>query len=113
MAELGGRRHFPNIHNPSIKSDSFASYAEYMTTPEFVHGLLLLKQLARKCKMAIMCAEAVYWRCHHRMISDRLEFDNWQVFHLGILKKPIRHKIWDVARLDKANHIIYDKKIEK
>jgi uncharacterized protein (DUF488 family) len=82
-----------------------------MMTPEFETGLKMLKHIAHKYRVAIMCAEAVWWRCHRRMISDRLEFDGWKVYHLGIKKEPIRHTIWNVARLDKHHEIIYDKMV--
>jgi len=108
IPELGGRRHYLNIHHPSLTSKSFSSYAEYMMTDDFKKGIKILKHIARQCRTAYMCSEAVWWRCHRRMISDRLEFDNFQVYHLGITKKPIRHPIWDLARLNKKNQIIYD-----
>jgi uncharacterized protein (DUF488 family) len=109
LPKLGGRRHLPNIHHPALTSKSFSAYAEYMMTSEFHHGMKLLKRIARKCRTIIMCSEAVYWRCHRRMISDRLTFDGWSVYHLGVTKTPIKHKIWDVAILNKDNEIIYDK----
>jgi uncharacterized protein (DUF488 family) len=109
IKELGGRRHYPNIHHPALTSSSFSSYAEYMMTDSFKKGIKELKHIARQCRTAYMCAEAVWWRCHRRMISDRLEFDGWDVYHLGIKKEPIRHTIWDLARLDRHNEIIYDK----
>lgn len=108
LPELGGRRHYKNIHHPSIEKKSFSSYAEFMMTNEFKTGLKKLKKIAKKCTSAIMCAEALWWQCHRKMIADRLEFDGWQVYHLGLGKKKIRHQIWDIARLDKNNEVIYD-----
>jgi uncharacterized protein (DUF488 family) len=108
IPELGGRRNYPNIHHPSLTSKGFYSYAEYMGTDTFKKGLKELKRIARHCRTAYMCAEAVWWECHRRMISDRLEFDGWEVYHLGIKKEPIRHIIWKLARLNKDGEIIYD-----
>ena len=108
IPELGGRRRISNLHHPSIKSESFSSYAEYMMTDDFKYGLSLLKKIARKCTTAFMCAEVLWWQCHRRMISDRLAYDGWQVYHLGIGKEKTRHDIWDIARLNSKNQIIYD-----
>lgn len=105
--ELGGRRRYKNRHHPSLQSKSFSSYAEYMMMPDFEKGLIILKKIARHCRSAIMCAESLWWRCHRRMIADRLEFDRWQVYHLGISNKPKRHEIWNLARFNKKNRQIY------
>ena len=109
IPELGGRRHFPNHNHPSIKIATFSSYAEYMMTESFMTGLKELKCIAKKYRTAIMCAEALWWRCHRRMIADRLIYDGWEVYHLGITKEKIRHSVWNISRLDKLNQIIYDK----
>lgn len=108
IPELGGRRRYVNIHHPSILAPTFSSYAEYMMMDPFKKGLKELKKIARHCRSAMMCAEGVYWRCHRRMVSDRLTFDGWDVYHLGIKKDPIPHAIWDIAREDKNGEIIYD-----
>ena len=109
IPELGGRRRNVSYIDTSIESKSFSSYAEYMRTPEFEIGLEKLKKIATKYKTAIMCSEAVYWRCHRRMISDRLTYDGWDVYHLGLGNEPKLHEIWDIARLDKNGQIVYDR----
>lgn len=108
IIELGGRRHNTSYIDTSIESRFFSSYAEHMRTQEFKNGLKKLKKIGTKYKTAIICSEAVWWRCHRRMIADRLTFDGWKVYHLGLNKMPILHEIWDIARLDKNNNIIYD-----
>lgn len=109
IVELGGRRKgSTNIHT-SIQSNAFSSYADHMFTDEFIQALSKLIKIANKYKTVIMCAEAVYWRCHRRMISDRLAFDGWNVYHLGMGKKIQKHEIWNIARLDDQNRIIYDR----
>jgi uncharacterized protein (DUF488 family) len=108
ILELGGRRHFPNLHHPSIQVTAFSSYAEYMMTEDFATGLKKLKKIATRCRTAVMCSEVLWWRCHRRMISDRLEYDGWEVYHLGLGKEKIRHQIWNISRLNKDNQIIYD-----
>jgi uncharacterized protein (DUF488 family) len=107
IEELGGRRHNKSTLDTSIRIRSFSSYAAYMRTKEFLIGLNKLKKIAKKYRTVIMCAEALWYKCHRRMISDRLTYDGWKVYHLG-MGKPIIHKIWDIARLNKHNEIIYD-----
>ena len=108
IPELGGRRKLVSHLDTSIESPGFKSYAQYMRRNEFKIGLANLKRIARKRKTAIMCAEAVWWSCHRRMISDRLTFDNWQVYHLGVGSEPKLHEIWNIARWDSDNGIVYD-----
>lgn len=108
IPELGGRRNFKNVHHPAIKEKGFSSYAEYMMTIPFLEGYSELQEIAKKYKTAYMCAETLYWQCHRRMVSDRLTFDKWKVYHLG-MGKPIVHKIWDIAQMNKKGQIIYNK----
>jgi uncharacterized protein (DUF488 family) len=108
IPDLGGRRNLKTTIHTSIHEKAFASYAQYMMTNDFKRGLRELKKIAKMYKTVIMCSEALWWRCHRRMISDRLEYDGWQVYHLGISKEPIRHHIWDISRLNNKREIIYD-----
>ncbi len=73
MSALGGLRHArKDSLNQGWKNTSFRGFADYMQTPEFEEGLLKLLELAGKRKTAIMCAEAVPWRCHRSLIADAL-----------------------------------------
>ena len=73
MGELGGLRHArPNSVNSAWRNLSFRGYADYMQTSEFENGLNELMRLAQKRRTAIMCAEAVPWRCHRSLIADAL-----------------------------------------
>jgi len=70
---LGGLRHArPDSRNMGWRNTSFRGYADYMQTPEFVESLDRLIALASKERVAIMCAEAVPWRCHRSLIADAL-----------------------------------------
>jgi uncharacterized protein (DUF488 family) len=70
---LGGlRRPRPDSMNTGWKNASFRGYADYMQTPEFEVSLERLIEIARKERVAIMCAEAVPWRCHRSLIADAL-----------------------------------------
>lgn len=108
VIELGGRRHDKPDLNTALRSKSFSSYASYMRTDSFAQGIKELKRIARKCRTVIMCSEAVWWRCHRRMISDLMTFKGWKVYHLGLGKNPEEHIVWDVAHLDKNGQISYD-----
>lgn len=73
MAELGGLRHTRSGSiNTAWRNLSFRGYADYMQTPEFAAALDKLIGLAQKRRTAIMCAEAVPWRCHRSLIADAL-----------------------------------------
>jgi uncharacterized protein (DUF488 family) len=70
---LGGLRHAKRDSiNVGWRNASFRGYADYMQTPEFERGLEELIQLAKQEQIAIMCAEAVPWRCHRSLIADAL-----------------------------------------
>ena len=73
MPGLGGLRHAkPDSINMGWRNASFRGYADYMQTPEFAQNLEELIQLAKQEQIAIMCAEAVPWRCHRSLIADAL-----------------------------------------
>ncbi len=73
LAGLGGlRRPMPDSINTGWKNASFRGYADYMQTPEFEASLAILVELAKKDRVALMCAEAVPWRCHRSLIADAL-----------------------------------------
>jgi uncharacterized protein (DUF488 family) len=73
MPELGGLRHAkPDSINTGWRNASFRGYADYMQTPEFEQGVAALIELAKEEQIAIMCAEAMPWRCHRSLIADAL-----------------------------------------
>jgi uncharacterized protein (DUF488 family) len=73
MAELGGLRHTTRDSlNFGWRNASFRGYADYMQTPEFQRAIDQLIQLANQDRIAVMCAEAVPWRCHRSLIADAL-----------------------------------------
>lgn len=108
IPDLGGRRTCKTTVHTSIKVKAFSCYAEHMVTSEFKSGYEQLLKIAKTCNTAIMCSETLWWRCHRRMISDRLTYDKWSVYHLGI-GDPVLHTVWDVSRLDNNGQIIYDR----
>jgi uncharacterized protein (DUF488 family) len=73
LAGLGGLRHTTKASiNTAWKNTSFRGFADYMQTPEFARALDELIDLAKEKRVAIMCAEAVPWRCHRSLIGDAL-----------------------------------------
>src|SRR5215468_4498726 len=84
--ELGGRRHHPRGAPPSTNTfwhnASFRNYADYAATDAFNVGLDRLRDLADGLRCAIMCSEAVWWRCHRRIISDYLIAEGIPVMHI-------------------------------
>ena len=81
--ELGGRRRTrPDSPNGAWRNDSFRGYADYMLTLAFATALDALLDLAARQRTAIMCAEAVPWRCHRSLISDALVARGVNVQHI-------------------------------
>ena len=73
LTELGGlRKPRPDSPNAGWRNDSFRGYADYMQTEGFASGLARLVELAGERRTAIMCAEAVPWRCHRSLVADAL-----------------------------------------
>lgn len=83
LPELGGRRSpTPDSPNDGWKVAAFRGYADYLRTPQFAGGRARLAALALMRRTAIMCAEALPWRCHRRLIADVFVLDGWQVLDL-------------------------------
>lgn len=100
MEALGGRR---KVQEDSIntlwRNASFQGYADYMETDAFGAALQELIDLADKKCVAIMCAEAVWWRCHRSMISDVLKAQGWTVLHIVSEAAPKEHPYTSPARV--------------
>lgn len=86
LRALGGRRHHRKGAPPSLnmywRVAAFRNYADYAESDEFRGGLDVLRALARDHRCAIMCAEAVWWRCHRRIITDYLLAGGTRVEHI-------------------------------
>lgn len=94
LKELGGLRHArKDSVNIGWKNASFRGFADYMQTEEFWKGLEKLEKLAKNKKCAIMCAEAVPWRCHRSLIADALSHQKWKVFHIQSKRTAKRHRL--------------------
>ena len=97
--ELGGRRApRKDSSNTGWRNTGFRSYADYMGTPRFEEALDCLVQTAAEAPTAIMCAEAVPWRCHRSLISDAFVARGGEVLHImDSDTKP--HVVTSFARL--------------
>ena len=83
MPKLGGRRKVqPESPNTAWRNASFQGYADYTATAESATGLAELLQLATEKRTAMMCAEAVWWRCHRSIVSDVLKLRGIEVVHI-------------------------------
>lgn len=81
--ELGGRRTpRPGSRNTAWRVAGFQGYADYMETEAFRRHVERLGELAEQLPTAIMCAEAVWWRCHRSLIADFLKAEGFRVVHL-------------------------------
>lgn len=93
MKALGGLRHARRDSiNLGWRNASFRGYADYMQSEDFAAGLARLEQLAAQRPTAIMCAEAVPWRCHRSLIADALTVARWRVHHIQSRHAARPHK---------------------
>ena len=101
MPELGGlRKPKPDSINLGWRNVSFRGYADYMQTNEFWRGIDHLESLARAQTAAIMCAEAVPWRCHRSLISDALVSRGVNVRHITGKSEPAPHSLTPFALVE-------------
>ncbi len=101
MPGLGGLRHpRPDSMNSAWRNPGFRGYADYMQTPEFEQHLGQLLDLAQKEQIAILCAEAVPWRCHRSLLSDALAARGIAVEHVMSETKRQPHKLTPFARVE-------------
>jgi uncharacterized protein (DUF488 family) len=101
LAKLGGLRHARRDSlNTGWRNSSFRGFADYMQTPNFKAGLARLIELAKKKTTAIMCAEAVPWRCHRSLIADALLVRRIPVEHIisGTRLQPHKLTPFSVVR---------------
>lgn len=107
LAELGGLRHArKDSINMAWRNASFRGYADYMQTEDFKAGLAKLHELAVEKEAALMCAEAVPWRCHRSLVADALTARGAHVEHITSVKHASPHRMTPFAVV-KGSRIIY------
>lgn len=90
---LGGfRRTSPESPNSAWRNLSFRGYADYMLTPDFHESLVAVIELMKTDRVALMCAEAVPWRCHRSLIADALTVAGWRVLHIQSRRTARPHR---------------------
>ncbi len=97
---LGGLRH-TNRKSPNLgwRNASFRGYADYMQTPEFERAIDDLIALARRKRLALMCAEAVPWRCHRSLVADVLMVHGVSAEHIMSATSRKVHTLTPFARV--------------
>ena len=104
---LGGfRRSRAESPNTGWKNASFRGFADYLDTPAFAAALEELEGLARRERTALLCAEAVPWRCHRSLIADALTVRGWRVVHILGEGHCQEHHLTPFARVD-GLHLTY------
>jgi len=98
LPELGGRRDpLPGSPNGGWRVGQFQGYADHMATAEFAAGMERLLGIARRRRTAVMCAEAAWWRCHRRLLSDALLARGWEVTHIDARGAAQPHELTEFA----------------
>ncbi len=101
LPHLGGlRRPRKDSRNLAWRNESFRGFADYMETAEFEEGLRELLALADERRTAILCAEALYWRCHRSLVSDALVARGHRVVHILSERKTEPHRLSRLARIE-------------
>jgi len=101
IPEIGGLRHPKHDSiNLGWKNSGFRGYADYMQTQEFTDNLLKIVALARENSLALMCAEALPWRCHRSLISDALVVRHVKVLHIISKGSTISHELTEFAHVE-------------
>jgi uncharacterized protein (DUF488 family) len=107
MSELGGLRHARrDSPNTGWRNASFRGYADYMQTAAFETGIEKLIETATRERTAIMCAEAVPWRCHRSLIADALAVRGIPVEHITSATHTKPHSLTPFAKVN-GTHITY------
>ena len=107
LRKLGGLRHARrDSSNTGWRNSSFRGFADYMQTSEFDSGLQRLIKLARQKRSALMCAEAVPWRCHRSLIADALTVLGIRVEDIMSKTRSQLHSLTSFARV-RSGRITY------
>jgi uncharacterized protein (DUF488 family) len=101
LASLGGLRH-PRKDSPNMgwRNESFRGYADYMQTEGFRSGIDALIHMSGEKRVAIMCAEAVPWRCHRSLVADAVSVRGIAVLHILSETSHQVHKLTPFARVE-------------
>lgn len=108
--DLGGfRRPAVDSPNPALRHDSFRGYADHMSDPKFAIAMDRVIEQATAVRVAVMCSESLWWRCHRRLLADALVL--WRgcdVSHLRHDSRTDAHKLTDGVRAGDGGRPVYD-----
>ncbi len=101
LEALGGRRQpVHGSRNGGWRVGQFQGYGDHMGSEEFAGGLAALEDAAQSRRTFVMCAEAQWWRCHRRLLSDRLAVGGWKVLHVDGRGAVQEHTFTEFARVE-------------
>jgi uncharacterized protein (DUF488 family) len=108
LPRLGGwRRADPGSPNDAWRNLSFRGYADYAMTDEFAEGVAELRELASARRTALMCSEALWWRCHRRLVADHLVVAGDRVCHIDSGGGSSLHVLTSFAAIDRDGMVTY------
>jgi uncharacterized protein (DUF488 family) len=108
LARLGGWRHASSDSpNDAWRNVSFRGYADYAMGEAFADGFAQLRRLAAARRTAMMCSEALWWRCHRRLVADRLVVAGDTVCHIGSDGRVSAHELTSFALVGHDGRITY------
>jgi uncharacterized protein (DUF488 family) len=93
--------------NGAWHNRSFRAYADYALSSQFARGLDEVLALAAARRTAMMCSEALWWRCHRRLVADRIVLEGGTVDHIGSDGRLSRHALTSFAAVDEDGRITY------
>ena len=100
LPALGGlRKPRRDSRNSAWRNEGFRGYADYMESPEFNEAIVDLIEWAKASPTAVMCAEAVWWRCHRQLIADALVAHGVTVQHIQTATSAPEHKLTEFAQI--------------
>ena len=109
LPALGGlRKPQPGSTNTGWRNASFRGYADYMQSAEFEAALIELRKLAGERRLAVMCAEAVPWRCHRSLIADALTAGGVEVLHITGAGRLLAHAMTSFAQIEDGRVVYPD-----
>jgi uncharacterized protein (DUF488 family) len=106
--DLGGlRKPRPDSSNSAWKNAAFRGYADHMQTKEFAAAIDELLTFGENGRVAVMCAEAVWWQCHRMLLSDALAVKDIDVRHILSLTSVQPHRLTPFAQIDDDRQVHY------
>ena len=108
LPEMGGRRKArPDSPHSAWRVEAFRGYADFMDTPEFAAGLARAMALAVELPSALLCAEALPWKCHRSLVADALVARGWEVRDALSAGEARLHRLPAFARTE-GTRVVYD-----